>query len=366
MNRVLTKGIVAQFYKINTGFFLVLFLLLFGLLNGEATIDLHRFLMINITSDYRFLIGAMVLWLLYNIKCTLYVHNELRNPASAYLFTMQSLSNTRQFLLWFACHIKLLLPTIVYTCVTVSIGINNGNLFFAGLFLIFQLLLCVASALLYHNTINSTWKQLLPPPPRIMQGVKKQPYTFLLHYSLHMRKGTFIALKILSLLLLKGMIAANDVEINKESIAVLMMFLISAHSLMPVYFVQFAETRLAFIRNMPIRKYAIFLTATLTYAVIFLPEILFLYLNSNHALPTHIMLELYAVAISQLLMYTSLRYVPHLTTDKYTLAVLALFFGTLLFLASFNLLLLCGAELALSITLFLAFYDNFELQTGPL
>lgn len=364
MNRLLNKAIVTQYYKLNTGFFLVLFLLLFGLLNGQATIDLHHFLMQNIMSDYRFLLGGMAIWLIYTIKSASFVHKELRNPANTYLFTMQSLGNGKQMGIWLLCHLQLMLPVLVYGACTIAIGIANGQFGFAGIFIAYQALLCCLSAVLSCNTINSTWKHLLPPLPTLLRRTRKQPFTFLLHYSLHMRKGTFVGLKILSVLLLKGLITANEMEINKESVAVLMMFLISANSLLPYYYVRFAETQLVFLRNMPLKQVSLFLAAALTYAIIFIPEVTFLLLNSQHALSLAIIADLCFVAISQMMLYTALQYVPRLNTDKYFLLVAGLFFATLLFLASFNLALLAAIELIVAALLFKFYYRNYELPVN--
>lgn len=361
MNGLLNKAIVTHYYKLNAGFFLVLFLLLFGLLNGQATIDLHHFLMQNIMSDYRFLLGAMGIWLIYTVKSASFVHKELRNPSNVYLFTMQSLGNGRQFGIWLLCHMQLMLPVLVYGAFTIAIGIANGHIGFAGIFLAYQAMLCGLSAALTCNTINSTWKHVLPPLPTLLRRSRKHAITFLLHYSMHMRKGTFIGLKILSVLLLKGLITANEVEINKESVAVLMMFLISANSLLPFYYVRFAETQLSFLRNMPVKQASLFLATAFTYAIIFIPELAFLLLNSQHALSLAIITDLYFVAISQMMLYTALQYVPRLTTDKYFLLVAGLFFATLLFLASFNLALLAATELIVATVLFKLFYRNYEL-----
>lgn len=364
MNRLLNKAIVREYYKINTGFFLVVFLLLFGLLNGQATIDLHHFLMQSMMSDYRFLLGAMGIWLLYTVKSSSYVHKELRNPANAYLFTMQSVSNGRQLSIWLLCHFQIMTPVLAYGTIATAIGIINEQYAFAGIFLTYQLMLCVVAALLSRNTVNSTWKHVLPHLPTLLRRRRKSPFTFLLHYSLHMRKSTFVGLKVLSVLLLKGLITANEAEINKESVAVLMMFLISANSLLPVYYVRFAESQLAFLRNMPIKQASLFMTVTLTYAILFLPEVVFLLLNSQHALSVAIIADLYVVCITQMMLYTALQYVPRVTTDKYFLIVLGLFFATLLFIASFNLLLLAGTEMVVAAVLFGMFYRKYEQPTS--
>ena len=50
MRNVLVKTIVIQFYRINSGFFLTVFILLFGLMNGKAVIDMHHQIMLGINS----------------------------------------------------------------------------------------------------------------------------------------------------------------------------------------------------------------------------------------------------------------------------------------------------------------------------
>ncbi len=366
MNRILTKAIVTQFYKINTGFFLVLFLILFGLLNGKAMVEMHMYLMQEISADYRFLLAAMVIWLLYSFKCVLYVHKELRSAAGSYLYVLRSVTDGRHLRLWASCQFQLLLPVTIYTCLTAAVGYSSGHYLYPTLFLLYQTGLCIGAAFIYRDTINNVWRQVLPAMPGIMRGMRKPPYTFLLYYAVNMRKGTFIGLKLLSVILLQGMVAANQVEINKESVAILMMFLIAAHSLLPLYFMRHAETRLAFVRNMPLRDVSILLTVTFTYAVVFLPEITFLILNGRHALPPLVVVELYAVAVSQSMLYTMLHYIPRMNTDRYMLVVLSLFFATLLFLASFDLAPLLGVELLLSVILFVLFYRKYELPAANL
>jgi hypothetical protein len=362
MNNVLTKTLSVQFYKINTGFFVVSFILLFGLLNGKATMELHHHIMQRITGSATFAAGAMIVWLAYNVKCISFVQRELGKPSNSFLFSMQSLKNRKHIWLWISCHTSLLMPVLAYAAVTVAVGFSNGHYELSILFAVFQLLLC-SSGIIYFRTINSTWRKPIIVLPEIKLFHKKPFITWLLHYSLGTRKGTFIGVKALSLLLLQAMVAANAYEINKESVCVLMMFLVAAHSLLPVYYVHFMERDLAFVRNLPtstISKFGVYL---FTYAVIFIPELLFLLVNSHHAISLQLTFSLYAVAVSQLLLYTSLQYINKIHTERYTAVVFAFFFASLLFLASFNLWILFAVEAIVSIILFLALYTRYESQT---
>jgi hypothetical protein len=363
MNQVLTKILATQFYKINAGFFLASFILLFGLLNGQATIELHYQIMRSITSSFSFMAGAMIVWVLYNIKCLSYGLKTIHAPENSFLYEIRAVNNNRQKLLWIANHIMLLAPMLTYAGITIVVGITNRHYLHTSLFLLFQLLLC-SSGLIYFQAINSSHKQprynITLPKTNFRKGL----FSFLLLYSLDTKKTTFIGIKLLSLLLLQGLIAANAYEVNRESVCVLIIFLISAHALLPIYYVTFMEEELAFMRNLPIPALKKFASYVFTYAIIFLPELLFLLINGNHALPLSVTLSLYGVAMSQLALYTSIQYLREMTTERYTMIVFVFFFASILFLASFDLWPLFVVELIAASIIYLIQYKKYEKQNG--
>jgi hypothetical protein len=360
MTGILSKTIAVQFYRINTGFFLVTFLLLFGLLNGKATIDLHHYLMLRISDSYVFATGATALWILYWFKCLTYTIRAIKNPVNGFLYHMQAMGNNHQLLSWISCQVLLLFPLLIYAAITVVTGIGAGHVLLPLLFALLQIVLIGGGALLCVNQINSTWQKPMFTIPQPLNEVKKGFYSYLLFYSLNQRKGTFIGVKLLSLLLLQGMVMANKYEINRESICVLMMFLISAHALLPVYYVRFLEEDLSFIRALPFPAINRFKSYLGTYLIIFLPELLFLLLNGRHSLPIETTLSLYAVAVSQSALYSSILYFRNMLTERYTMIVFAIFFASLLFLAAFNLWLLFAVESVCAVLLFYLLHARYE------
>lgn len=364
MNGVLHKVFTTRYYKLNTGFFLLLFILLFGLLNGQATIDLHHAIMQAITGSWAYCGIAMLVWTLYNIKCITFCIKELDEPKNMFLYSMQGLTNTKQYLLLLRTHATLYLPLLIYAAVTTCVGIAEHEYARTAVFLLFVTASCMAGAWVYRQKINSSWKQPLIQLPDIGLGGKKSFSFYLVHYSLHYRKWTFIGIKLLSLLLLQVMVTANSNKMSREAICVLIMFLVSAHSLLPVYYVRFVEEGMPFLRNMPIslvKRYSMFV---LTYAIIFLPELLFLLLNEQHIMPVQLILSLYAVAISQLLLYTSLLYMKGMRTEQYSMWVCGIFFVTLLLLASLNLWPVFVAELVVASVLYVVLYERYEAVVG--
>lgn len=359
MRQVLFKTFVARFYVINTGFFLVSFILLFGLLNGKATLDLHHFIMHKICSSPGFLLGAFVIWAMYAFKCLAFMMRTVRAQPNSFLTAMQTLPDRKQKFLLAECYAAMLMPLLSYGAVTVIVGMMEGIIALPLLFAILQLALVPVSNLVF-NALNSTWKKSTLHIPVFLPAVRKPFVSYLLHFSLAERKGTFIGIKLLSLLLLQGMVMANKYTVDRESVSVLMMFLVSAHALLPLFYTGFMEGKVSFVRNLPVPRTRVLLTYLLTYAVTFLPELFFLLINSKHAISFNQVLSLYAVSLTQLLLYTALQYVPKMNTERYTMVVFAFFFASLLFLASFNLWPLVATELVAAITVFFLFYYRYE------
>ena len=361
MRATLFKVLVTRFYRLNTGFFLLFFLLLFGLLDGKSTMQLHDAIMQGITSSPAFCGIAMLVWAAYNFKCTSFCLKEFDQPENIFIFRQQAVDNKKQFAGLMICHGGIYMPLLIYAVITTLHGWYEHHYVLSSIFLIYQLVMCSISAAIYFNKINSTWTQPLITLPSFDLARKKEFLFYLIHYSLSSRKGTFIGIKLCSLLLLQAMVAVNTDKLNKEAICLLIMFLISAHSLLPLHYVRFIENGMSFLRNLPItitRRLLVYIT---TYAIIFLPELLFLLLNTHHIMPLQLTLSLYAVAVSQLSMYTALQYIKGLTSDRYTMFVFGLFFINLLLLASFNLLFLFFAEAVVSVGLFVGLYNGYEM-----
>lgn len=359
----LHKTIVAQFYKLNAGFFLVCFILLFGILSGRETIYLHYQLMLQITTSWLFMAGAAIIWLLYSIKCVGFALREFNNPANRFLYSIQSIRNIPQLLIFTHIHALLLAPVLIYGAITVIVGFTHHSFLLPILFVIFQSAITITGGFIYRYIINNTHKPALFKTIHLSSSRPIKLYMCLLHYSMHMRKGTFVVIKLFSLLLLQGMITANKLEQNRESVCVLMMFLVAGHSLLATHYVHFTETQLSFTRMLPITTLSRFFTFAFTYLILFLPELLFLSINNHHALPTSVIVSLYIVSVSQMLLYTAIMYIPGIDTGKFTSVVFLLFFVSLLFLAAFNLWWLCTIQLLIALPLYYFLYPHYNLPT---
>ena len=359
---VISKLFIERFYKLNAGFFLALFIALFGIMSGVDTIHFHRAIMQAITGSVSFMLISFVVFAVYNLKCISFTLKELKKPENDFLYQLQTVSNARQLGLLVYCHASLYLPMAIYGLLAAYVGFVSGNPVLASLLALWQMGMCMAGALISFYQLNTTLKfpPISLPSFSIVNTISYNFY--LLFHSLYSRKGAIIGIKLISLLLLQFMVVLNDDKPNKENVCFLVLLCISTHALLPVYYVDFTERQLGFMRNMPVTLLRRYMQYMITYSVIFIPELLFMLWNERNVLPLSVIFSLYGLAISRLMLYTSIQYMKHVTLDRYTLLVFVMFFVTLVLLASFNLWLFSGLEFGLSVLLFRWLYYKYEPQ----
>ncbi len=361
MIQVLYKLLVSKFYKLNAGFFLFLFIVLFGIMPGADTIVLHHGLMVAAVSSWGGLAVMAVVFGIYTLKCLSFVLQELERPENTIIYNMQGIGNTRQFILLSLVFASLLNPILLYGLITVVVGIRAEltlSLLLAAILLFF----CATGAFLSFRVINGTWTQPLFRLPQLRWLPKKHFLTYLLFYSIDNKKGAFISIKICSLLALQFMVALNADKVSQENICFLILLSIAAHALLPLYYVRFIETEMSFLRNMPLRLSYRLAQFAVTYAIVLLPELLFLALNEGRVLQWHILLSLYLLGISRLMLYSVLQYLPKMSTDRYTGVIFVSFFVSLILLASVSLWVFIVLEFILGVMLFTSRYYKYHFS----
>ena len=366
MIQIFSKLLISKFYKMNAGFFLFLFIILFGILPGPDTIRLHRGLMSAATSSPAFAAVAAIIFLLFNFKCISFTYKEMEQPENGFLYNMQGISNARQFLLFAYYHASVYSPFLMYALIMARVGFQEHHYLLASFTIIWQLIICGIAVYLYFSKLNNTWKNPAFTLPSITLFPDKNFSFYLLYHSLYSRKGAFIAIKIFSLLALQFLVVLNADKTSRENVCFLILLSISAHALLPVYYVQFMEGELPFLRNLPLsilKRLSIYI---ITYSVIFIPELLFLLWNEHTVLSISIIISLYLLAIGRLTLFTSLQYFKGMDVNRYTGVVFVLFFVTLILLASVNLWVFIIAESVIGIFLFYLLYYKYENANQPI
>lgn len=365
MKQTLTQLFVRQFYRLNFGFFLVCFFILFGVINFRDMVYFHYALMER-ASEPAVMLLLMGIWLLYAIKCFGFGLRALQTTAHSFLYQLQGLADARQFYTFSYLQMLIYLPALAYALITTGVLIVHGKIAAAFIILLYTVLLIVVPGYIYQAKLNSSYKQAAT----IFSGRwhfstgEKRFNTWLLHYLSHQRKGALLGIKTGSLILLQALVTYNRHRLNMESVCYSMLGLVAVHAILPYYVRTFADERLQFVRAMPLsirRRYLWFL---FTYAILLAPELLFLLLHLHTALPVSMLLTIYAVSLAQLCLYSSILHLPGITVERYMLLVAGLFFLSVLLLAAFPAWYLVVAGFAVSYILFAVFYERREANAA--
>ncbi|TKK71598.1 hypothetical protein FC093_00820 [Ilyomonas limi] len=316
---ILLKIWVQQFYQRNAGFFLFLFVVLFGVVQNPLAY--HYKLMQGIVTAYTTLVVALIVWLLYACKCSAIILKSIAREKT-WLYQLQAMDAKRLFLLLTIIQVILFLPAAIYILVTISIGIHVQQYVAVIMLCLFLLLVHVLSAALYYYALFNNGIQFqLFKKPVFTYPFSKGFFSFLLWYNLYKSKLKTVAVKFFSFVLLFIPLVWNRAHIELSDFVIFFQISIATHAVIVYDSVQFLERDFPTLRNMPLPLYKLFMLFASTYIVLLLPEIFFLwyYGNAAHLGVSIFLLLLYY--IGQLLLFTSLAYEKHQKIEHYLLYI---------------------------------------------
>lgn len=360
MNNTLHKLFIKRYYEQNAAFFLLLLLALFGLLNAHDALLFHRAIMTAITGSWKFCGIAILAIATYVIKCIAFCLAVATDRSNGFLRELEAIPVFRRFLLLFRVFTGVYLPAMIYCIAACVVGFSEGVFIIPVTLLLVQLVMCLFGAWTLLQKLRFDGLQSIFKLPECSINFKSRMEFMVLQYSFHSKKGAILAIKAFSIGLLQIMIWANENVLYKESVCVLMMFIISAHALLPQQYVSFSESRLRFLRNLPFSAFYRFSIYALTYAVLFLPELAFLFINGKESIPIGVIASIYALAVAQLSLCTSLLFHRWFQRNNYTVLIVAMFFIALILIASLQVWVMAILEGALALALFLYFFGKYE------
>src|SRR3569833_346743 len=124
---ILQKVLVNHFYKVNTGFFLISFFLLFGI--PQNVLQFHLSIITIIIQSHGMLGAAMVIWVLYNIKCMDYVIKHLRQPRQQFLYCLHNLPWVQVYMYLLLVQVLVYMPVLAYVSFAAALAIKTQYIF---------------------------------------------------------------------------------------------------------------------------------------------------------------------------------------------------------------------------------------------
>ncbi len=355
--QMLWKVLAQQFYLRNSGFFLLIFVALFGVA-PQGPIAMHVQLMKSMLSSTTGLLFGLALWTLYNLKCASFVLNGLASETNVCLRQLQALPSKTLFLLMLSLAFSLFAPAFIYAAITVFIGFQLKQYLFASIIFVFLIILLITTTAIYWRAIMQRSKEFLLPKLNI--ALPKKFFTILIWHSLYKGKVKITVVKFFSLTLLFIPLVWNGGHFPLSDFILFFQVCIATNAMVVFDYVQFLEKDFTSIRNMPIPVYRIFCLFLLAYPLLMLPEMLILAYYAPSVLGIgFISPSIYF--LGQLLLFTSVAYEKQMKVEAY-LGIVALIAVGLLFIAPLATFWVVGLVLmVVAFVMFCGLYYKYEI-----
>ncbi len=275
---ILQKILVNHFYKVNAGFFLFFFFILFGVVKGGQLIDYHLSLIQGMIESAVFLGCVIIIWFLYTLKCVNHITKQLTEPRQRFLITLNTLSSKEQYLYMLLVHIQIYLPVLLYAILIATIAARQhlfGSMFAV---LISNMVMIFFSAIIYRRYLQKNVKEGLLKKIFVRPVFPKPMFSIPLWFIQKERTSMLLITKFFTLLLLYGFINLYEPDApDIRPILLIMMLIVVSHAAIILQVRFFEEERLVFTKNLPVPFTKKFIHLLLMYLLLLLPELLFMW-----------------------------------------------------------------------------------------
>lgn len=342
---LLLKTVVRKYYERNTGFFLFVFFLMFGIVESSQIVNYHLSLMYGMLHSAVFLSVVCAAWFLYAVKCLAFVSGYADAPENSFLSKLNLLSYPQRLLWIVYVFVGIDLPVLIYTVLVALVGIKEHAHGTVAFILLYHLLLLLGASALMAARMNS----LKPSRWSLPRFTMKWPLPFPLFYIsalMHRHKIALLVTKAFSFFAIIGFLHIPLDHYEYRTALMGILFGVAAHTVIVFEFRKMEEANLMFLRGLPAGFLTRFGWLAIAYGLIMIPEFVLLIVNHGNLITT---VGIYLFSVG-LLLLSHCRLFTELNNDKHVQFALGLF------LVSFMLVLFKVYVLELIVVWSLAFF----------
>jgi hypothetical protein len=335
LTRVLTKIFAKGFYRVHAGLLLFFFvtLLTYGFfinvlnethLTPPERILYNLILVLTLLSSPIMVIVVFIAWFFYTLKSWDYVLGQMTIPANEFLYYSSTAMPRRvQARSWFVVQLLISVPMILYAAFSIVVGAVYHYYAVPVLIVLYIVLLSGVSAGVYVQVINRRIKSNKASwLSRMVRGWNKPFFSLFLYAVMDKLKVAFVVTKLVSALaILGGFHILSDVREDTRAAGMVTLGFVMAHALLLYQSYRFEHAALRFALNFPYRKIHVYASWGLTYVLLTLPEILWLFTRFDAGLASGLLL----FSVSAGLLFRSLLYRTALDIKKFIFAVFYFF-----------------------------------------
>lgn len=324
---ILSKIFTQRFYIQNTGFFLVLFYVLFGVVNGANLLAYHKGLMLGFLGNYTFLFIVLLLWTAYALKCSGFILKTFQLQGYDFLYpTMGSIQKSARIRIWFLLHTAIYMPVLVYAGIAFLFAIQQHYYTPAALILVLNIANCIWPLALYE-------RKLAQPDIIFFTGhlqrwlnkyFTKPPVLFFLYELFSNFPRRIVSTKLFSagVLWLTFLVMRQGEYFDLRGLQIGVMISVMVHMQLMVHHRAFDDTYLNFMENLPIPLYTHYGRLIGVYVIMFLPEMVMITVNAYTKTSAMGLVTVFGTALSLLILFRTMLFFPKMNPEvhvRYTM-----------------------------------------------
>jgi hypothetical protein len=295
-----------------------------GAVDPGQLLNYHKTLMLAFVSSPVMLLVVFAVWLLYTLKSVHYVSVQINAPMQQFLYySAISFLKQQQFKSWFVVQTAILLPVTLYGLVAAGVGFYNHLYILPLIIILYLLLLTAFGAWIY--TINLSRLIAGGSGPAWMHwssSLRKPLFSLYIYHILHRLKLPFLITKVLSWLIITSIFwLFADVKHDARVAGMAVLAIGIAHAVLVFEHQKFGQVYLTWVRNFPLSFIKRYIFLVLTYSLLLLPEVVWLFSRFKLLSAAN----LFLIMLSMIMLLHALLSYISLNMDRYLQWVMGLF-----------------------------------------
>ncbi|MFX1704199.1 hypothetical protein PV783_09615 [Chitinophaga sp. CC14] len=324
---ILSKIFTQRFYIQNTGFFLVLFYLLFGVVNGANLLAYHKGLMLGFLGNYTFLVLVLLLWTSYALKCVGFMLKTFQLQGYDFLYpTMGSIAKPARRIIWLQLHTAIYMPVLVYVAIALVIAVQQGYYPQAVIIAVVNIANCIWPLALYERKLEQPDVIFFTGHLQrwINRHFTKPPVLFFLYELFTNFPRRIVSTKLFSagVLWLTFLIMARGDYFDLRGLQLGVMISVLSHMQLMVHHRAFDDTYLNFMENLPVSLFTHYMRLVGVYVITFLPEMIIITANAYTKTTPWGLITVFCTALSLMILFRTLLFFPKMNPEvhvRYTM-----------------------------------------------
>jgi hypothetical protein len=341
--QMIQRALVVPFYQQHSGLFFFVFYVMFGLVESSQLINYHQSLIYGMLTSTLFLLIVLFIWLLYFLKCFIFIRQKCEAPQCHFIHELASLPPSTLLYHFIILYVIIFIPVIIYSIIILAIALKAGFYLSAIIILLFQ-----ASSLLLCSWASAEQIQKRHLPSRLTIPSLKVPFNrplslfYISHLSKNQKVGILLS-KLFSILSIYIVLQAMDVREDVRIPALVLLFGLIAHGFLIYDMKRFEDDRLQWMRVLPYSTISLYMNYLLVFTLILAPEMMMFASTIGNKITLLNWVELYAFGIG-FLAFIYVRLFKFMeNTEVYMQFLLWVFLGTFF-------LIVCNVVLLLALT----------------